>query len=85
MTLVLILCAFIIAVGLIGYSKWNRLNQDLKLNYENRWIPINQLASIKLLYLKDVVQSSQSFAKQQISYDVYVKQTDQALLTIHQT
>lgn len=84
-TLVLILCAFIIAVGLIGYSKWNRLNQDLKLNYENRWIPINQLASIKLLYLKDVVQSSQSFAKQQISYDVYVKQTDQALLTIHQT
>lgn len=84
-TLVLFLCAFIIAVGLIGFSKWNRLNQDLKINHENRWVPINQLASLKLLFLRDIVQSSQSFAKQQISYDAYVKQTDQALLTIHQT
>lgn len=84
-TLVLILCAFIITVGLIGYSKWNRINQDLKINHENRWVPINQLASLKLLYLKEIVQSSQLYARQRISSDAYVKQTDQALLTIQQT
>lgn len=84
-TLTVLLCAFIIVVGLIGFTKLNQLNQELKFNYEKQWIPINQLESLKLAYLKDIVQPFQSYTKQQISYDAYVKQTDQALSSIDQT
>lgn len=84
-TLTLLLCGFIVTIGWVGHTKWSELNSDLKENHEKRLVPINELASLKLAYLREVVRPTKLFVKDEISYDIYEQHIDNSIAKIEKT
>lgn len=84
-TLIVVLCSFIIAVGAFGYFNLTKLNETSKVNYTSRIVPIDQLTTIKQVYLRGIVKSTQAFAAGKQSKEACLQEIKDATTTLNQT
>lgn len=84
-TLIVVLCSFIIAIGVFGYFNLIKLNDNSKVNYTSRIVPIDQLTTIKQVYLRGIVKSTQAFATGKQSKEACLHEIKDAMTTLNQT
>ncbi|MEO7767807.1 MAG: PAS domain S-box protein, partial [Ferruginibacter sp.] len=81
--LVLVMTCFILGIGIYGVRELKIMNQNTETLYEDRVIPLGQLATLRYSYAMDILSVAQQANSSQLTFSQALQQIGEAEKKIH--